>query len=164
MEDGFDSTSQTSTVFTHESRVFSLVDSQAETVILDMKIESQDSPPSPGLLERDDSQRQRNENVESVSDVNSNVLIASVDSHSNDMHLRDCNVHNNSTDNDFGQPEATWVRENAFINLSTPWIHRNESDQKKCVAFFSDIIHKATGGSPSSVFWRLDSLPMMEGF
>ena len=53
MEDGFDSTSQTSTVFTHESRVFSLVDSQAETVILDMKVESQDSPLSPSLLEND---------------------------------------------------------------------------------------------------------------
>ena len=148
MEDGFDSTSQTSTVFTHESRVFSLVDSQAETVILDMKVESQDSPPSPSLLENDYSQRQRNENMESVSDVNSNVLIASVDSHSNDMRLRDCNIFDNSTDSDFGQPEATWVRENAFINLSTPWIQRNESEQKKCVAFFSDVIHKATGGSP----------------
>ena len=152
MEDGFDTTSQTSTVFTHESRIFSLENdsSQDDTVLLNMKLESQDSPQSPSLLPTDDLEEPRNVTAEIGSDIGPNVMVASVDSHNSYINLKDCNVSTNSPSSDFifSKPEATWVRDHAFVNLSTPWIQRNESDQKQCVKFFSDLIHKATEGYP----------------
>ena len=137
MEDRFDSTSQTSTVFTHESRVFSLENesSQADTVLVDLKLESQESPQSPSLLEQDDILRQERVDIKIEPEITRNLLVASTDSNSNDIHLRDCNVSQSSAGSVFilSQPEATWIRDNAFINLSTPWIQRNETEQKQCV-------------------------------
>ena len=151
-DDDAEALSQTSTVFTHESRIFSLenVGSQEDTALLNIKVESQNSPRSPSLLHSRDTFKLEPDGIQNGDSINPNLLVASHDSFSEEIHLSDCNISSNSQGSDFilDKPEATWVRENAFINLSTPWIQRNEAEQRRCVSFFSDLINKATGESP----------------
>ena len=160
MDDDIETGSQTSTVYTHPSRIFSLEDDITDSDVLgvlDIKLESsQSSPRSPSLLQPEREKIHTNNDL-ARQNIHVNSMAATRNSESYEFHSNNCIVTSDNEESDFNynEPEATWKEAQAFINLSIPWISRNESEQKRCVAFFGDLINKATNGSPISLILPL---------
>ena len=153
MEDAFDTQSQTSTVYTHESRIFSHVSesllADGSNSCLSIKLEPLDSPSSPNLFPGEENVNEiglENRNKQHINSAHIEVK----DKHSSFLCLKRSNKPtSNATENiNSNVPEATWVGQDAFIDLSSPWSERTHEDKKLLGSFFADVLHKVANDSP----------------
>ena len=153
MEDAFDTQSQTSTVYTHESRIFSHVSesllADGSNTCLSIKLEPLDSPSSPNLLPDE-------ENINEIGMENRNNQhvtgghIEVKDKHCSFLCLKRSNKSSSNAAENFNSngPEATWAGQEAFINMASPWSQRTSEEKKLLGSFFADVLHKVTDDSP----------------
>ena len=153
MESAFDTQSQTSTVYTHESRIFSHVSesllADGSNTCLSIKLEPLDSPSSPNLFHNEENVNEiglKNRNDKHINGANIEVK----DKHSSFLCLKRSNTPtSNATENfNSNEPEATWVGQEAFINLSSPWSQRTSEEKNLIGSFFADVLHNVTNESP----------------
>ena len=153
MEDAFDTQSQTSTVYTHESRIFSHVSesllADGSNTCLSIKLEPLDSPSSPNLLPDEENINEiglENRNNQHVNGAHIEVR----DKHCSFLCLKRSNKSSSNATENFNSngPEATWVGQEAFINMASPWSQRTREEKKLLGSFFADVLHKVTNDSP----------------